>query len=78
METGAGTAIVSVDSKEPPVTIYEFYKKQLPASGWALDSELNVGGSRILTGIKGNRKAVIHIESTEDGTRISFALSPAT
>ena len=78
METGAGTAIVSVDSQATPVTVYEFYKEQLPASGWAVDSELNVGGGRIITGIKGDRKAVIHIESTENGTRIGFALGPVS
>ena len=78
METGDGTAIVSLDSKAAPVTVYEFYKEQLPASGWTLDSELNVGGGRILTALKGDQKAVIHIEATEEGTRIGFVLSPAT
>jgi len=78
METGGGTAIVSLESEAAPVAIYEFYKEQLPASGWTLEGELNIGEDRVLSGIKAGRKVVIHIEVTEDGTRIGFVLSPVS
>ena len=77
METGGGTTILSLDSDEQAPEVYGFYKEQLPASGWTIENELNVGGQRVLTAIKGDRKAVIQIESTDKGTRIGFLLSPA-
>jgi len=76
METGGGTTILSLDSDEQAPEVYGFYKEQLPASGWTIENELNVGGQRVLTATKGDRKAVIQIESTEKGTRIGFLLSP--
>ena len=78
METGGGTTILSLDSDKQAPEVYAFYKEKLPASGWTIESELNVGGQRVLTAIKGDRKAVVQIESTEKGTRIAFLLSPTT
>ena len=76
METGGGTTFLSLDSDEQPPAVYEFYKEKLPASGWRIESELNVAGQRVLTVIKGDREAVVQIESTETGTRVAFMLGP--
>ena len=62
----------------PASVVYEFYKEKLGAFGWSLDRDLNVGGGRVLMGFKDDRKAVIHIETTQEGTRISFVLGPAS
>jgi hypothetical protein len=78
METGGGTAILSLDTDKQAPVVYGFYKEQLPASGWEIESELNVGGQRVLTATKGDRKAVIQIESTTRGARIGFLLGPMT
>ena len=78
METGGGTTLLSLDTDKPAPKVYEFYKEKLPASGWKIDNELNVGGQRVLTAIKGDRKAVVQIESTEKGARIGFLLSPVS
>jgi hypothetical protein len=76
MEIGGGTSIVSLDSDAKPSEVYEFYKEKLAASGWKLENELTVGGGRVLTAVKGDRKAVLNIEGTEDGTRFGFMLGP--
>jgi hypothetical protein len=76
METGGGTTFLSLDSDAQPPVVYEFYKEKLPASDWEIESELNVAGRRVLTVIKGDRKAVVQIESTEKGTRVAFMLGP--
>ena len=78
METGGGTTIVSLDSDKQAPEVYRFYKEQLPASGWKIENEVNVGGQRVLTTIKGDRKAVVQIESTEKGARIGFVLGPVS
>jgi hypothetical protein len=78
METGGGTTILSLDTDKQAPEVYGFYKEKLPASGWTIENELNVGGQRVLTAIKGDRKAVIQIESTEKGARIGFMLGPMT
>ena len=78
METGGGTTIVSLDSDKRAPEVYRFYKEQLPASGWKIENEVNVGGQRVLTTIKGDRKAVVQIESTEKGARIGFMLGPVS
>jgi hypothetical protein len=77
METG-GTTILSLDSDKQAPEVYGFYKEQLPASGWTIENELNVGGQRVLTAIKGDRKAVVQIESTEKGARVGFVVSPTS
>ena len=78
METGGGTTIVSLDSDKRAPEVYRFYKEQLPASGWKIENEVNLGGQRVLTTIKGDRKAVVQIESTEKGARIGFMLGPVS
>jgi hypothetical protein len=76
METSGGNTIIGLDTPDGAPEIYGFYEDRLPASGWKIDSELNVGGKRVLTAIKGKLKAVIQIEGTDKGTRIAFMLSP--
>ena len=78
METGGGTTILSLDTDKQAREVYGFYKMKLPPSGWTIENELNVGGQRVLTAIKDGRKAVIQIERTEKGARISFLLDPVT
>jgi hypothetical protein len=78
METGGGTTIVSLDSDKQAPEVYGFYKEQLPASGWAIENELNVGGQRVLTAVKGDRKVVVQIESTKKGARIGYQLGPVS
>jgi hypothetical protein len=74
LETGSGSTFLSVDSDAQPPQVYEFYKEKLPASDWKIENELNVAGRRVLTVVKGDRKAVVQIESTEQGTRVAFML----
>lgn len=78
METGGGTAIVSLDVEAKPSDVYSFYKEKLAAAGWKLQNELNIGGGRAVTAIKGDRKAVLNVESTEKGTRFGFMFGPAS
>lgn len=77
METGGGTAIVSLDSEAKPSAIYEFYKQKLAGTAWRIENELNVGGGRVLTVIQGDRKVVLNIERSEKGSRFGFMLGPA-
>jgi len=78
MESGEDYSIIGLNTDAPASVVYEFYKEQLSAFGWSLDRDLNVGGGRVLMGFKDDRKAVIHIETTQEGTRISFVLGPAS
>jgi hypothetical protein len=78
METGGGSAFVNLDSASRAPDVYEFYKEKLPASGWTIENEVNLGGQRVLTAVKGDRKAVVQIESTEKGARIGFMLGPVS
>ena len=77
METGGGTAMVSLDSEAQPAAIYEFYKQKLEGAAWRIENELNVGGGRVLTALKGDRKVVLNIERTEKGSRFGFMVGPA-
>jgi len=76
METGGGTAMVTVNSDDSEMTIYEYYQEKLPAAGWQIDNEVNVGGGRILNATKGDQRAVIHIQDIGDGTRVGFMVGP--
>lgn len=74
METGGGSTFVSLDSDAQPPDVYRFYKEKLPASGWTIESELNVAGQRVLTVTKGDLEVLVQIEGTETGARIAFVL----
>ena len=76
METGGGTAMVTVNSDDSEANIYEYYKEKLPAAGWQIDNEVNVGGGRILNATKGDQRAVVHIQDVDDGTRVGFMVGP--
>jgi hypothetical protein len=78
MEIDDGTTILTLDAPDRAPEVYGFYEDHLPASGWRIDSELNVGGKRVLTAIKGKLKAEIQIEGTEKGARILFQLNPVS
>jgi hypothetical protein len=77
METGGGTAIVALDANAKAPEVYEYYKQNLPSSGWIIENEMNIGAARMLTTVKGDRKAVLQIESTEKGARVSVSVAPA-
>jgi hypothetical protein len=77
METGGGTAIVSLDSETPPPAIYDFYKQKLEGAGWRIENDVNLGGGQVLTVIQGDRKVVLNIEPTETGSRFGFMVGPA-
>jgi hypothetical protein len=76
METGGGTAMVTVNSEDTEATIYKYYQEKLPAAGWEIENEVNVGGGRILNAVKGDQRAVVHIQDVGDGSRIGFMVGP--
>ena len=78
METGGGASFLSLNSDAQAPDVYKFYKEKLPASGWTIENEVNLGGQRVLTAVKGDRKAVVNIESTTKGARIGFMLGPVS
>jgi len=73
----ADTALVTLDSEDQPAEIYDFYSRELPASGWTIQSELNLGAQRVVTAVDGKRKVVLQIEQTERGARVAIAVSPS-
>jgi hypothetical protein len=77
METGGGTAIVSLDSEAQPPAIYDFYKQKLEGAAWRIENEAKLGGGRVVTATKGDRKVVLNIERTEKGSRFGFMVGPA-
>lgn len=76
METGGGTAMVTVNSEDSEEAIYAYYQEKLPAAGWQIENEVNVGGGRVLNATKGDQRAVVHIQNVDDGTRVGFMVGP--
>lgn len=76
METGDGTAMVTINSEDTEASIYSYYQEKLPAAGWEIENEVNVGGGRVLNATKGDQRAVVHIQSVDDGTRVGFMVGP--
>jgi hypothetical protein len=75
MEAGDGMSMVTLDSKDDASNIYEFYKAHLDESGWVLENDLTVAGGRIMRAIRGDRRAVLHIQGIDGGTRIGYMLT---
>jgi len=76
METGGGISMVTVNSEDSESSVYEYYKNKLPNAGWQIDSEVNVGGGRVVNASKGDSRAVVHIQKMDDGARVSIMVSP--
>jgi hypothetical protein len=75
MDVGEGMAMVTVETADVSQDVYEYYKAQLQDSGWVVENDITVFGGRILRAIRNGRRATLHIQEAEAGTRVGFILS---
>jgi len=71
------TATVSFESWDPASDVYKFYSQKLPESGWNIDNEVDMGARKVISASKGGQEAELTIETTDDGSRISFIVQSA-
>jgi hypothetical protein len=77
MEAGDDMATVSIDSTDAPSDIYEFYKTNLTDDGWVFENDVTLANGRVVRAARGDRRAVIHFQEIDGGTRIGFMLTDA-
>jgi hypothetical protein len=76
MEIDGGAAIAALDTKDSSDKVIAFYREKLVAGGWTIDDELSVGRGTVFTAKKGDRKVVVSVENTDEGSRYSLMLGP--
>jgi len=70
---GHGT-IVNLRTRVAPDLVFDWYKEQMPAAGWTIESEMNENGRGLLGLRKGNRVASLVITGAPDSTTILLSL----
>jgi len=71
--TGHGT-IVNLRTSDPAEQVFDWYKEQMPAAGWKIESEASGRGRSLLGLRKGNRVASLVITGVPDFTSILLSL----
>jgi hypothetical protein len=67
--------VVNLRSQDSVDEAYEFYALELEAEDWEISSEMNLGGQRMLTAVKGERQAMITVTGDKEGTVVVIALT---
>lgn len=70
---GRGT-IVNLRTAEPPERVFAWYKEQMPAAGWTIESESSERARDLLGLRKGNRVALLVITGVPEFTTILLSL----
>jgi hypothetical protein len=72
-----GNLMVGMESDDNLDTIFEFYKKNLPANGWTISAETKQQGHSGLIAEKGSNNAVVNISAGQSGkSTIMLMLAP--
>jgi hypothetical protein len=72
-----GNLMVGMESDDNLDTIFEFYKKNLPANGWTISAETKQQGHSGLIAEKGSNNAVVNISAGRSGkSTIMLMLAP--
>lgn len=66
-------AVLNTDAKFADVEAY--YKKELPAQGWKIDSEQMAGPNKVFTASKGNMMYTIQLAVVQQGTNIAAGIT---
>jgi hypothetical protein len=69
MASGEG-GMVTLQTGDDLDEIVAFYREELQGEGWSLESEMNLGGQRILPIEKAGRSGAVHISRKGDDTTI--------
>jgi len=77
MEAGDDMAMVSIDSTDAAPDIYEFYRAKLTADGWVFETDVTLATGRVVRAARADRRAVLHFQEIDGGTRIGFMLTDA-
>ena len=70
---GHGT-IVNLRTADSPESVFDWYKEQMPAAGWKIESESSERGRSLLGLRKGNRVASLVITGVPEFTSILLSL----
>jgi hypothetical protein len=70
MSSPARGTIVNLRSKDAVELVSAWYAKELPAHGWALETQSGAANSQLLTAVKQARRASVLITGNERGTQI--------
>lgn len=75
--SASGTVMVTMQSDDNLDSIFEFYKKELPANGWTISAETRSQGHSGLMCEKGANSAVVNLSSGQAGkSLIMLMLGP--
>jgi hypothetical protein len=67
-QTGEAGSMVMYSVKASADSVASYYKTQLAAKGWAIESTTNVGGATVITAKKDTRMFSLYVTGATDGS----------
>jgi hypothetical protein len=67
--------VLNLRSQDSRQEVYEFYASELASEGWEIGTEMDLGGQRMLTAVKGERRALLTIAGDGNDTVVTIALT---
>jgi hypothetical protein len=71
MESGK-TIMASLTADDDAEKVLQFYKKALPEAGWKVSGEMNMGGTALIQGEKGEKELNVSVNKEQGKTVISL------
>ena len=71
MESGE-TIMASLTADDDIEKVVQFYKKALPEAGWKVSGEMNMGGTALIQGEKGEKELNVTVNKEQGKTVISL------
>jgi hypothetical protein len=71
MESGK-TIMASLTADDDMEKIVQFYKKALPEAGWKVSGEMNMGGTALIQGEKGEKELSVSVNREQEKTVVSL------
>jgi len=74
MDMGAEGQMVALQTDRDPGEVHQFYLKELESQGWEIQSQMDMGGQKMLAVVKGTRQASIMVGVADGKTQINITI----
>jgi hypothetical protein len=73
-QNGSAGASVVFTTKDTASAVADFYKRELPASGWKIEQTMNTGGATVMAAKKDTRTIGIYIVESEGTVSVTIGV----
>jgi len=75
MQVEESGRLLTLTTGDAPEKVMSFYRGKLESDGWQVESEMNMGGQRMLAAVKDERTVAVQAMEEESGSRVLLTVS---